>query len=223
MNIAVYSLFRDCEGPFIDRYFERLLAQTYPREELRVYAIEGDSKDRTFNHLLEDANYCLKQNLRVQVYTTITGIERYGSVVNERRFEALSRTANVALDAIAADKWADYILLIESDLFYESTMIANLAKHADGMSVVAPSVLAKGQHYDTWGFRMSSGEWVNPFGHYEGIQEMLSVGSVTLYPAKPIYMGVRFDRECMQGLCKRFVRYGHRIIWDTNIIVNHPA
>lgn len=222
MNIAIYSLFRDNAGPYIDRYFNRLLAQTYPMEELRVYAVEGDSEDNTYQHLLEDANYAVKRSLRTQVYTVKTGIERYGSVVHERRFQALSQTANVALDAIAEDKWADYILLIESDLLFRDDLIERLAAHADGHNVVAPTILAGGVHYDTWGFRFANGNWINPFGFYNGVLEMLSVGSVTLYPAKPIYMGVRFDLECMRGLCNRFVRHNHRIIWDTSIIVNHP-
>lgn len=225
MRIAVYSLFRDNAGPYVDRYFERILNQTYPLSDLRVYAIEGDSRDNTFYHLLEDANYCLKKGLRVQVYRHNTGIEKYGSVVNERRFQALSETANVVLDAIAEDKWADYCLLIESDLLYDKDMIERLAKHVTKKKkeVVAPTILAGPHHYDTWGFRMADGEWINPFGKYTGVQDMLSVGSVTLYPAKPIYMGVRFDKKCMRGLCERFVRYGHPILWDTSIIVNHPV
>lgn len=223
MNIAVYSLFRDNYGPFIDRYFEQLDNQTYPKKNLRLYLVEGDSTDRTYEHLLEDANWAVKRDLRTQVYRIHTGLKRYGSVVHPERFEALSQTANVALDAIAQDKWADYIMLIESDLLFEKDMIQRLAKHADGMNVVAPTILAGELHYDTWGFKFLDGESVNPWGKYKGLIDMTSVGSVTLYPAKPIYMGVRFDQDCMQGLCKRFVRYGHRIIWDTSTIVRHPV
>lgn len=221
-NVAIYSLFRDNAGPYIDLYFQRITELTY--SNIRVYAVEGDSRDNTHNQLLRDANWCWKQNVHVEVYQTTTGVERYGSVVNERRFLALAQTANVALEAIAEAKWADYILLIESDLMYEPDLIERLLAHVKtGKEVVAPSIYADDALYDVWGFRLENGDWINPLGSYSGIQRMLSVGSVTLYPAKPIYMGVRFDKMCMRGLCERFVRYDHPILWDTSIRVDHPT
>jgi len=52
-RVAIYSIFRDNEGEYIDKYFERIDSLEYPKEYLRVYCGEGDSKDDTWHQLCD--------------------------------------------------------------------------------------------------------------------------------------------------------------------------
>lgn len=236
MKIAIYSLFRDNAGPYIDQYFHRLVDQRFPKERLRLYLVEGDSIDNTYQHLLENANWAIKRNLRTQVYTIKTGSPRYGSVVDQNRFDTLNQTANVALDAISEDKWATHILLLESDLLFSEDLVEKLSQFLlrDQPSsiyenyyhnAVAPSVYAGENFYDVWGFIHQDGTPVGPEYKPQNITyQMQSVGSCVLYPAYPVYQGFRFHSQCMRTLCSDFIeQYRIKFYWKDNITVWHPT
>jgi hypothetical protein len=219
-KVAIYSLFRDnAFGLYITDYFKRI--PNYP--ELRLYLVEGDSRDEgeTFRRL-KAQDY----KVPTKVIKHDTGIERYGSVVNDRRFECLSRSANAALGAIAEDRWADYILLIESDLLYPPNLVDALVLSADSIDsfgAVAPTIWAGPYFYDVWGFVNKNNDSVGPVWDPTELTELNSVGSVVLYAAEPIYNGLRFDARCMRGLCEDLRKEGLTIWCNPGIRVNHPT
>ena len=218
MNLAIYSLFRDNTPQYIEAYLNRILLNTLPDVNFRLYLVEGDSLMDTFGFLV-----FMKQRfyqLDICLIKHDTGNIRQGSVITDIRMDTLSRTANAALDAIANDEWADKILLIESDLLFRSTMIEDLIN--TDKDVVAPTVWAGGAFYDIWGFRYLDGTLTTPAFNPTELTELSSVGSVALYPAKPIYDGLRFDKECMVGLCKNLKKRGYSIWTNPNVKVNHP-
>lgn len=215
LNIAVYSLFRDVNLPFINRYFAQISKQTY--DKIGLYLVEGDSTNNTFDWLMMYAKHPrVKAILR---HTTGQPYHRFQ--ITPERMKALSETANIALDRIARDKWADKILLIESDLLIEDNLIEKLVE--SNLDVVAPMIYARESFYDIWGFRTLDGQMTTPTFNPKTKMELSSVGSVTLYPAQPIYDGLRFDDRCMVGLCNDLRERGYKIWVNPQVVVKHPV
>lgn len=213
-KVAIYSLFRDnAVGMYIDSYFERIKQLDYDPTYLRLYPVEGDSMDITYDLLIKAAEEATKVGYKSQVSRAMTGIPHFGSVVNADRFKCLSITANRALDTIAADGWADKIMLIESDLLFDSQLLRVLI--TTGKRFVAPLIFAGESFYDIWGFRDLNGNSVGSNFNPSRVTKLSSVGSCALFDAKPVYDGVRFPLEdCMVGLCRKYRERGYTI-WTT--------
>lgn len=215
-KVAVYSLFRDDSTSYIDRYFANINIIDYPKHLLRFYLVEGDSKtDVTYSHLVY---WALKQNLDVWVFQYNTGVPRR---VNNRtvRLQALSDTANKALDEIAKDKWADKVLLLESDILFEPDFLRKLVDK--NKKVIAPTIKLvyknKEFFYDLWAFVYANGQRITQTPKEMGsgkLIEMASVGSVVLFDAERVYKGFRFGPRAIKGVGKGW--------WDTSIEVIHP-
>ena len=219
-TVAIFSLFRDNAGPYINQYANRIRSLTY--EDIIVYAVEGDSRDGTLAQLksLEDDSF--------RVVSHNTGIERYGSVVNQRRFDCLGATGNAVLDKIAEDGLADEVLFLDSDLLYSPTLIDDLL--ATGKEMVAPMIMAGHSFYDIWAFRYEEdGEIKNfspdpayPMSFSEPF-EIWSAGATVMMPASAIYNGARHNGEAIVSLCREVIKMGHKLYCDPNTIVYHPA
>jgi hypothetical protein len=229
INLAIFSIFRDSAGAQIERYRRQMDALDITGFNVRWYLGEGDSVDATYNQLSEYAQY----DDRVQVHSVTTGIRRYGSVVDPERFRCLALSTNPLLNAIAAEGWADYAMLVESDLLFEPDLLQRLyANLPDKKSVIAPMIWIDRftRFYDVWGFRKLNGQPFLPFGKawYEckfpvSPFQVSTVGSVVLMPAEVIYSGMRYtEDEVIVGLVKQAGEAGYKIYADNSTHVRHP-
>lgn len=210
-EVAIYSLFRDDNEEYVNEYFDRVEKLDYPN--LSLYLVEGDSVIPTHQFLIDRAKDC---KLKTTVLKHDTGI---GRLTTDRtaRLLTLSRTANVALDAI---KTASKIMLLESDILYESDLVSRLSL-TDG--VVAPTIKRNGLFYDVWAFRYADEKHIELSPEIlGGLHKMFSVGSVVMYPAKLVYDGFRFDKNAIVGLCMYARDKGYQVYWNQDIEVTHP-
>ena len=210
-NVAIYSLFRDDGEGYVKSYFERIARLTYTNK--RLYLVEGDSEIPTYDYLQKYVTDGIK------LTKLDTGIDRF-TLSRKHRLMTLSLTANQALDMIAADRWADKILLLESDIDYPPDLIENLI-NIDG--IVAPTIKRDGLFYDLWAFRYKDEKHVSQAPKCDGgLLEMSSVGSVVMYPAEIIYDGVRFAEKAIVGLCQTGRDLGYKVYWNQDVEVQHP-
>jgi hypothetical protein len=213
--ITIYSLFRDVSTANVQRYFRQLAAQTY--KGFQVVAIEGDSKNNTYNNLITFGN---SQPYAVKVLKHDTGKPHYGSVENPDRFLLLSEMVNYGFDNFPITGIG---LHLESDLIIPPDMLSTLLEKVDATNAVSPTILAKEVNYDIWAFR-KNGQRQSPFDHpKEHYVEMDSTGSVVMYPGRPVQEGLRFGPECIKSFTEDLNRKGIKVWWDTQCIVHHPA
>jgi hypothetical protein len=224
-NIAILSLFRDSQAWYIERYYQQIAALDYPPEKLKVYLVEGDSVNSAqVNHDLANmAQKLVTLDIKATKIIHNTGNAYHKAIINPMRMSTLAKTANAGLQAISDDRFADKILLLESDLLYSPDLILKLLETEK--DVIAPLIMARDAFYDIWGFRTLDGQMTTPTFHQEvnGLTELSSVGSIYLFPAEPIYKGMRYPEEdCAVGMCRQLRKVGYKI-WTTNIIANHPV
>jgi len=231
-RISIWSLFRDDAGENIARYRHKINRLQYPAGLLRFYLVEGDSQDNTLGELRAWA----VEDQRVTVIQYHTGLPRMQHTPHPDRIRCLAETGNAALDALAADGWGDYAMLIESDLYYEPDIITRLlASKPKDAAVISPYIWLPGpndhvQFYDIWAFRLLGGEmfpanmpaWyianfpLQPF-------EVESVGSMVLMDAGPVYDGVRYTTEwAIRGICLQYRERGLKIYADPTTNIFHP-
>jgi hypothetical protein len=229
-RIGIFSIFRDDAGANIAAYRRRINSLDYPPELLRLYLAEGDSIDDTYNELIDWEN----EDERVNVAKADSGLPRHGHTTDPERFTALAKATNAAIDLLDYDSWADLVVLIESDLIYDSDLLEKLVSHKpDGKSVIAPMIWLATQtsfrFYDIWAFRNFNGdhfplepiEWY--LEHYPRIIfEIQSAGSVVMFDMEAIKSGCRYDSEVIAGMCKQARQLNYRIYCDPNISVLHP-
>ena len=212
--ITIYSLFRDVTEKNIRRYFDQLAAQSF--KWFQVAAIEGDSKDSTYESLKAIG---ARQPYRVTVLKHDTGKPRYGSVENQDRFNLLSEMVNYGFDHHPISEIG---LHIESDLIIPPNMISTLLEKADSNTAVSPTILAGEVNYDIWAFR-KNGQRLSPFEHpTERYVKMYSTGSILMFPGQPVKEGLRYREECIKTFTEDLIKRGIQVYWDTACIVRHP-
>lgn len=231
-KISIWSLFRDDAGANIARYREQITGLDYPPELLRLYLVEGDSRDNTLAELRAWA----VEDERITVTTHNTGLPRMRHTPHKDRVAGLASTGNAALDALADDNWGDYGLLIESDLIYCPDVIRSLLSnrpHPD--AVVSPYIWIPGegdylQFYDIWAFRMTNCKMFRPYQPlwYQVHMppepfEINSAGSMVLFPVGPILDGVRYPLDkAIMGICNQYRELGYKIYADPKTNIFHP-
>jgi hypothetical protein len=149
--------------------------------------------------------------------------------------KAVSENGNKGWDTIAADNWADYALMLESDLLYQSDLIRRLLKRLPREAdIFAPMVWipVNGdiRFYDIWAFR-KDGEKFPPNGpewyfvNYEDRPfEVDSVGSVVLFKMALIAEGLRLgETDCVLGMCNEARARGYKVFCDPLTNVLHPV
>lgn len=231
-KVAIWSLFRDNEGEYIDAYMRRINALDWPPENIRLYLVEGDSVDNTLGQL--QATGALDS--RITVLKQDTGIQRFGSVTNPVRFECLAKTANIALEIVAKDGWCDLGLHLESDLLFRPDLLKRLTvNRPDDDAVIAPMVwIQRGndhRFYDIWAFRMAENEMFPPYpaGWYgaqfpKEVFECWSTGSAVLFPAW-VLGKLRYNYEfpeVIMGLTRQAAEQGCLVCCDPTTHVLHP-
>lgn len=231
-KVSIWSLFRDDEGENVARYRQQLDALDYPPDLLRFYFVEGDSKDNTLGELRAWA----VEDQRITVVQYHTGATRMRHTPHPERLRCLAETGNAALDALAADRWGEWAMLIESDLQFKPDILKKLLGHkpADA-AIISPYIWIATpnywvQFYDVWAFRtldtvmfpaQTPTFFTARFPHQPF--EVESVGSVVLLDAGPIYEGVRYTAEwAIRGVCLQYRERGLKVYADPQAHVLHP-
>lgn len=152
-NVAICSMFNDSiRRGDLARYIRQIEAQDYPRDQLRVYAIEGDSVDQTYQRLMA----WRQLDSRVTVGKCDLGQPVLGSVVDKGRFLRGNIVGSGCRQMALADGWADYILWIESDLIWGPYLVSQLVASAERLDagLVAPWIYVRGGDWPA--------EWYGP-------------------------------------------------------------
>lgn len=238
-KLAIWSLFRDDAGENIARYRQRIEALDYPPDLLRLYLAEGDSQDATYDELrawsIEDG--------RITVTKFDTGLRRHGHTADPERFHILASMANPAIEAIGRDDWADYAVLVESDLIYDpdtfKRLLANKLDETDPQGGLAkPCVIAPMvwlivndtlRFYDVWAFRSLDGHNFPPanpawfVANWPGEPfEVESVGSLVFFPMDAVKAGAHYNKEVIRGMALMAREAGHRVFCDPTTNIFHP-
>jgi hypothetical protein len=229
-KVSVWSQFRNAAGAQIKRYREQVNALDYPPELLRFYLCEGDSDDDTLSQLRTWAI----DDPRLTIIKHDTGIPHFAHSPRPARMKAVSENGNKGWDAIAADAWGDFALMLESDLLYKPDLLRSLIERCPPeANIFAPMIWIPVEgglrFYDIWAYRIkgkmfreASPEWY--FARYgSGPVELDSVGSVVLFEMDLITEGLRLgETDCILGMCNEARSLGYRIFCDPTIKILHP-
>ncbi len=219
MRVVIGSAFRNMGGR-LGRYFtqveglRRHLEKEYPETgNLRIIAVEGDSKDRTREVLAEGAS---KLGLDLELLTHNHGHPPFGSVETVERMTALTDILNMGLDAARPDD--DIWIWVECDLVWSPRQMLGLVRAATQLAAIcAPMVWAGDAFYDVWGFRGLDGTRFSSLAPYhtdyspQRLTELSSAGSCLVMPAH-IAREVRAkDPEALVAWCRSARSHGYKI------------
>ena len=227
MKVAILSLFRDNSETYIEAYLRRVdEMRKWSGYDVRVYAVEGDSQIPTHQWL---RNYADPDTLVVIKHNT--GKPHYGSVVLPERLECLAETANAGMDLIADQKWANYVMFLDSDLYPPRDLLKSLVETSKALefpkNAVAPLVMAGEAFYDIWAFRKLDGEHFSPFVDWlkekPEVFEVESAGGALLFGAEAAYQGALLGSQAIVSLCRNIRSLGFKIYVDRTITVYHPV
>lgn len=212
------SVFRDSAG-YLDRYQAQIKAL---REEMDVYvvAVEGDSRDDTWQLLQDTDFYVLKSE---------HGGPSYGSTDHPVRWRQIASACNVAM--IAATRLCEPdepFCYIESDLIWEPETILTLVDDLTRVAAVAPMSMCQGRFYDTWGYRRNGERFVAEAPYHprittDSLTPIESAGScfVTLGHYLPF---LNFSPDtCIRGIGQSLSDNGWQLFLDPTVSVEHPA
>jgi hypothetical protein len=226
VRVAVISAFRDAAGQQVARWLGQVagLAAARPGWSVRAVAVEGDSRDRTRDELVDGAR---ARGLELELVTANHGGPRWGSVEDPRRMAALSLVLNAGMGAARIDDEA--VLYVESDLLWDADTAVRLLELVSAEHpVVAPLVFAGEHFYDVWGFR-KNGQRFSPLPPYHaelvptGLTEVDSAGSC-LAMLSVVARSVRVkDGNALVGWCAEARAIGYRIHATSDLSVRHPA
>jgi hypothetical protein len=216
VNIVVGSAHRNSAGN-VSQYMQRVLKlkRLMTQHEVRIIAVEGDSRDRTRIAL---QGLAASYGLELQLVACSHGGPEFGSVETPERMRALSKVGNAILDAVQQSD--DVLFYVESDLLWEPEVAASLITRAaaktHGWDVVAPLVMAGKCFYDIWGFRGLDGRRFSPFApFYPGLDagpvEVGSVGSCFAASGEIARTCRIRDDNCLVGWCTDVRARGYRI------------
>ena len=223
-RILVAFLVRNGEK-WLGRFLECLDKLDYPREYLKLVAVEGNSEDDSW-HVLSYYAYTHQG-------TWLTKID-VGSEVG--RYKRLAMLKNKIVDAVLKDE--DFVLWIDSDIVaFPSNLLKELVKA--NVDIVAPYILIEGnnQFYDTLAFRKNKLKFAAMLSHVQNDQGMLikclpdelfevdSVGTCMLVKAEVYREGVRFpesNEESEQVLfCDKAREKGFKVFADPRLKATH--
>lgn len=243
-NISICSYFKDSvnwQGRNIDqvnKYFTNLLGQTgIHKERFKFFLLEGNSKDNTYENLLQYKENNLKYQFELEKFN-IDG--EVASVVSQNRFSRLSKIGNKLLEK-AKEDGRRFIFWMESDLIPPKDLMIRLFKWMMALRRKWHNTLAispipifnwqgKKQFYDTWAFEGNFGEkWQNQdldhIIHYrEILRPMNSIGSCAILNADLLRkFNINFGEGCFPELCRQGKSHGLDIYCDTSLEIKHPS
>lgn len=205
-------------------YFNQLVQQVnsldWPRDNLEIIIIEGDSIDGTPSLLRHWASV----EDRLTIVTNNTGRPKYAHTISAERFEHLASIFNLGLGAVDCE-WSDYVLFTPSDVEWGPDIIGKLIEA--GKPLIAPmywtSNNGNSRFYDTWGFgfRPMQKDWYRE--HYpDKATEVGTVGGMVLIEADYIERGARYGLANVDhGLCDDIKRLGGSVWYEPNAHIYH--
>lgn len=219
-NVTVVTPWRDGMRQ-MSRYMDRVHALDWPRDNLRVVHVEGDSTDGTYHAL----KWWADSDSRQSVVTCNTGKPRYPSIVNAERFQILATVFNAGIDAVDYE-WTDYALFVPCDIRYDADLIKRLVAH--GVDLVSPFVFQHGVFYDIWAFSREGrnfgphAERIIPELFGNDLLSMDTIGGVMLMDADVLRAGVRYSMGNVdRGLCEAARAKGFTVWADPTLHVYH--
>jgi len=239
MNVAICSLFRDsASGPELARYQWQMSQLAWPREETRVFALEGDSVDHTWDEL---TGWALDDE-RIFPMQRHQGTRAPRSVEDATRLVALSELMTLCISETLADDWADAVLWVESDLIWTPDLIERLARHR--ADAVAPWVYiqtkARGNtdpgylvgmgtdgrvFYDTWAFRHVNDKRFSPHERPPVNRHAFpvsSAGSCLLMTREAAEAAMTPRDMAIVGSCWSIRDAGMTVLVDPSTVIWHP-
>jgi len=238
-RVAICSMFcNSVRRGDLGRFVRQIDALDWPDDAMRLYLIEGDSRDHTYDELCKWQRGSGRDIVVMQHHL---GHTPKGSVTDPDRMIDCSTVGSRAVWSALLDGWAQYILWIESDLIWGPQLLSKLI--ATRVDIVAPWVAVehppthntdhawleankrKGSVlYDTWSFRqLPDGATFDreqpppsePFPLY-------SAGSCLLMTARAARAGVHASDRAIVGWCEQARRAGYRVWCDPRVRVWHP-
>jgi len=194
-------------------------------QPVSIIVAEGDSVDGTPTKLYE----WRAADERVTVTHCNTGAQRYGSVVNEERFQVLAQVFNAALAKVDV-KDCTHVLFLPDDIDYDADLLERLLAH--NVDLVAPLVwgdwFGTPYFYDTWAFRRQGGNFYNFSQAWarqnlgDALIDMESVGGTVLMRSTLIAAGCRYRaHDVDRGLCAMAHDFGFGVWCDASTHVRH--
>jgi hypothetical protein len=215
------SVWRD-SATYVDRYASQVAALR-EKEDVKVVAVEGDSRDNTFDLLTKQAFY--------HVLRCEHGGPSFESKNNPQRWRQISLPCNVAMTAaIRLSEGREPIVYVESDLIWTADMIHGLVHDLEKVPAVAPMCFRWSDptmFYDRWGYKGLGG---TDFGHYPpwlpGLANTLvkidSCGSCFALRAE-LAPYVEFSTQDLTRGVGRSIRAAGADLWlDPQLAVYHP-
>lgn len=222
-QVVMLSLWRNDSDRHLEERVAHLLSKTY--DNLRYVWVVGDSEDDTeerLNHLL--AHRYPWSARRVTLLRHDTGIVGDDP---ETRLRRLSATGNAWWPWVLPSD--THCLLHESDLVSQQNIVQELLATGKcpvaGWPTLGPEPGAI--FYDTWAYR-KDGEMFNNHPPYHPcyrpneLFEVDSAGSMLLFHADDIRMGLRFQRYAVLDLCRGLKERGRSIWVDPSLRIVQP-
>lgn len=234
LKVLVYSIIRN-EAKFIDGYYNRLrmMVKALPNYEFYLSLYENDSTDGTKQKLLsKDWSFFAG----VSIISEDIKTKDYGSVKDEDRVKNLSIARNKAIEAGGFLKFVDYILMIESDMIWDVSVVKKIfsfKKKEPDFDIVSGITIRNKGLYDSWATRKTP-EFIpnkpvlEPNYRIKAYDKYYSTSNgLCLYRAEPFREGVRYgwintvtkEADCdTVVVCQYFHERGY-----SNIYILHDA
>lgn len=171
---------------WLEGYFERILALTYPHELLSLGMLESDSRDQTFNlageHIRRVAPHLRRARLwnRDFGFHIPRGTARHASSIQRERRAALARSRNHLLfHALDDEEW---VLWLDVDVVeFPSDLIERLL--ATGRDIVQPHCVIDygGNTFDLNGWRDKGTLHLHDLRHEGTFTPLHAVGGTVLW------------------------------------------
>jgi hypothetical protein len=233
VKVVLASAFRDAT-PYLGRYADQVIAlnDALHSQGHKLHCLwgEGDSTDHTLTALR-----ALRWRLNSQVIDVTHGGKKYGSIVNDRRFQQLAHVGNTLWAALPGD--ADAVIWVESDLIWEPATLLALVDHTAVYPCVAPMILdrlpdtgaqANATFYDVYAYRRRGIAFTKAPPYHPDLPavtrmvRMDSVGSCLAMRGRVAH-GLYFPvNDVIVGLCAQIREKGESVWLDKTLTVWHP-
>ena len=232
-KVLVAFLVRDGEK-WLNKFLKLIDKLDYPSQDLSFAIIEGNSKDNSWQILLDFAAKHERVWLKQIVAEEVASAGREDEI--KRRSARLGALRNCLINEALKDE--EYVFWLDSDLVdFPASLLRDLLKA--NVDIVAPYVMIEGHDsfYDTLAFRKDGLKFAPTPGYLQTstgamfwsfpntVFEVDSVGTCMLVSARIYRDGTRFpenDPESEQvGFCNLAKKSGFKISTDPRVKVFH--
>ena len=227
--IFVYSIIRN-EARYIDRYYDQLkeMVNTFPKYEFVMSLYENDSTDGTPD-LIRAKDWSFFSDFEFKSERLRT--RDFGSVKLAQRVKNLSEARNRALDAKDFLQRADYVMMVESDMRFDMSVIKQILEFKNlepDFDIVSGLTVNNHPVYDSWATRKTA-----YFNNHEEVRKYdftskpydkyyATSNGVCLYKAQAFRDGAKYgwrntvtnDFDCdTVVVCQNFQKLGYDKIY----------